>query len=40
VLWHLLNTSWKFDTWCDMERVIQTFVGATGSMTFGQSGVF
>jgi hypothetical protein len=38
VLWHLLNTSGKFDTWSDMERIIQTFVGATDSMTFGQLG--
>src|SRR6185503_2331083 len=38
VLWHLLNTSGQFDTWGDMERLIQTFVGATDSMTFAQLG--
>jgi hypothetical protein len=38
VLWHLLNTSGKFNTWSDMERIIQTFVGVTDSMTFGQLG--
>lgn len=35
-LWHLLNSSSQFGTWSDMERIIQTFVGATDSMTFGQ----
>ena len=38
VLWRLLNTSGKFNTWSDMERIIQTFVGTTDSMTFGQLG--
>jgi hypothetical protein len=38
VLWHLLNTSGRFGTWSDMERIIQTFVGVTDSMTFGQLG--
>lgn len=38
VLWHLLNASANFDRWTDMERIIQTFVGVTDSMTFGQLG--
>src|SRR6266487_1562824 len=38
VLSHLLNASGKLDTWSDMERIIQTFVGATDSMTFAQLG--
>jgi hypothetical protein len=38
VLWQLLNTSGKFGTWNDMERIIQTFVGWTDSMTFAQLG--
>ena len=38
VLWHLLNQSGGFATWADMERIIQTFVGWTDSMTFGQLG--
>jgi hypothetical protein len=38
VLWHLLNTAGQFENWSDMERIIQTFVGATDSMTFGQLG--
>jgi hypothetical protein len=36
VLWHLLNSSGRFDTWANVDRVIQTFVGVTDSMTFGQ----
>jgi hypothetical protein len=38
VLWHLLNASGNFDQWSDMERIVQTFVGVTDSMTFGQLG--
>jgi hypothetical protein len=38
VLWHLLNVSGRFETWHDMERIIQTFVGQTDSLTFGQLG--
>jgi len=38
VLWHLLNTSGQFDRWADMERIIQTFVGTTDSLSFGQLG--
>ncbi|PYI87121.1 MAG: hypothetical protein DME26_07155, partial [Verrucomicrobia bacterium] len=38
VLWRLLNTAGQSENWSDMERIIQTFVGATDSMTFGQLG--
>jgi hypothetical protein len=38
VLWHLLNSSGRFDTWANVDRVIQTFVGVADSMTFGQLG--
>lgn len=38
VSWHLLNTSGRFESWRDMEQIIQTFVGSTDSMTFGQLG--
>jgi len=36
VLWHLLNQSGKFASWAAMEQIIETFVGWTDSMTFGQ----
>ena len=38
MLWHLLNQSGQFNTWADMEQIIQTFVGWTDSLTFGQLG--
>jgi hypothetical protein len=38
VLWHLLNQSGEFETWRSMDRVIQSFVGWTDSMTFAQLG--
>jgi hypothetical protein len=38
VLWRLLNTAGQFENWSDMERIIQTFVGVTDSMTFAQLG--
>jgi hypothetical protein len=38
VLFQLLNSSAQFNNWRDMEQVIQTFVGPTDSMTFGQLG--
>ncbi|MCI0534567.1 MAG: DUF3160 domain-containing protein [Verrucomicrobiales bacterium] len=38
VLWRLLNLAGEFETWRDMERIIQTFVGPTDSLTFGQLG--
>jgi hypothetical protein len=36
VLWHLLNTAGQFNAWGDMERIVETFVGITDSLTFGQ----
>jgi hypothetical protein len=36
VLWHLLNTAGQFNTWGGMERIVETFVGITDSLTFGQ----
>jgi len=36
VLWHLLNQSGQFGLWADSEHVIETFVGMTDSLTFGQ----
>jgi hypothetical protein len=38
VLWHLLNASGQFETWHNVEQIIQTFVGPTDSLTFGQLG--
>jgi hypothetical protein len=37
-MWHLLNQSGQFNVWADMEKVIETFVGVTDSLTFGQLG--
>ena len=38
ILWDLLNQSGRFETWAQMEQVIETFVGWTDSMTFAQLG--
>lgn len=38
VLWSLLEQSGRFDTWANMERLLQTFVGWTDSLTFGPLG--
>ena len=38
VAWRLLNTAGQFESWSDMERIIQTFVGSTDSITFAQLG--
>jgi len=36
MLWHLLNQSGQFGLWADSEQIIETFVGMTDSLTFGQ----
>lgn len=36
VLWRLLDQSGGFETWLDMDRTIQAFVGPSDSMTFAQ----
>ncbi len=38
VLWHLLNAAGEFNTWQDIDRVVQTFFGWVDSMTFAQLG--
>ena len=38
VLWSLLDQSGQFDTWANMERLLQAFVGWTDSLTFGPLG--
>jgi hypothetical protein len=38
VLWNLLNRANQFATWHDFDQVIQTFVGWSDSMNFGQLG--
>lgn len=38
VLHHLLMRSGRFDQWGDLDRLLQTFVGRTDSMTFAQLG--
>jgi hypothetical protein len=38
VLWHLLNSSGQFDAWREADRTIETFLGPTDSLTFGQLG--
>lgn len=38
ILWDLLKQSGRFETWAEMEKVIETFVGWTDSMTFAQLG--
>ena len=38
VLWQLLQNAGEFETWLNMARTIQAFVGWTDSMTFSQLG--
>jgi hypothetical protein len=35
-LWHLLKSADQFDLWGNTERIIESFVGVTDSLTFGQ----